>query len=132
MNHKLKEVKLMSKEKIKNGQDNKQFKQKIDGKTLNRLISYIKKYKIQLIIVFICIIINTVATVFGSVFIKTLIDSYITPLIGIENPNFSGLLQGITLMIVVDIIGVITGYFYNRIMAVVSQSVQRDIRDEMF
>ena len=105
---------------------------KISGKTLKRLVSYMAKYKIQLIVVVICIILNTVATVFGSVFIKTLIDSYITPLIGVQNPDFSALLQGIILMICVDVVGVITGYFYNRIMAVVSQKVQKDIRDEMF
>lgn len=126
------------KENSKNSKDENDVKNqmknapKISGKTLKRLISYMAKYKLQLIVVLICIILNTIATVFGSVFIKTLIDSYITPLIGVENPNFSGLLQGITLMIFVDVIGVITGYFYNRIMAVVSQRVQKDIRDEMF
>lgn len=107
-------------------------KPKIDGKTLKRLISYIKKYKLQCIIVMICIILSTIATVFGSVFLQTLIDGYITPLIGIENPNFSGLLTGISIMACVYIVGVIAGYFYNRIMAIVSQSIQKDIRDEMF
>lgn len=107
-------------------------KPKIDGKTLKRLISYIKKYKLQCIIVMICIILSTIATVFGSVFLQTLIDGYITPLIGIENPNFSGLLIGISIMACVYIVGVIAGYFYNRIMAIVSQSIQKDIRDEMF
>src|SRR5574344_1119358 len=101
---------------------------KISVKTLKRLISYMSKYKPQLIFVFICIILNTVATVFGSVFIKTLIDNYITPLIGTENPDFSALLQGIMLMICVDVVGVITGYFYNRIMAGVSQSEQKEIK----
>lgn len=107
-------------------------KPKIDSKTLKRLVSYIKKYKIQFIIVIICILLNTIATVFGSVFIKTIIDEYITPLIGVENPNFSGLLSGIIIMGSVYTVGIIAGYFNNRIMAVVSQNVQKDIRDEMF
>lgn len=66
---------------------------KINIKTLKRLISYMKKYKLQIIVVIVCLILSTIATVFGSVYIKTIIDDYITPLIGIENPNFSGLLS---------------------------------------
>lgn len=105
---------------------------KINIKTLKRLISYMKKYKLQIIVVIVCLILSTIATVFGSVYIKTIIDDYITPLIGIENPNFSGLLSGISLMAIVYIIGIITSYIYNKTMAVVSQSIQKDIRDEMF
>lgn len=105
---------------------------KVDIKTLKRLISYIKKYKIQVVIVIICLILSTIATVFGSVYIKTIIDNYITPLIGVENPNFSGLLTGISIMAIVYVVGIITSYIYNKTMAVVSQGIQKDIRDKMF
>ena len=55
-------------------------------------------YKKELIIVFICIILSSISSVAGSLFLQTLIDSYITPLLDIENPVFTGLLKAIGVM----------------------------------
>ena len=108
-------------------------KQKIRKGTIKRLLSYIKKnYNKQFIAVFICIIINSISSVAGSLFLQILIDDYITPLLGMENPVFTGLLKAIGIMVIIYIVGIITGYIYNRVMAVISQGVLRDIRDEMF
>ena len=108
-------------------------RQKIRKGTIKRLLSYIKRnYNKQFIAVFICIIINSISSVAGSLFLQILIDDYITPLLGMENPVFTGLLKAIGIMVVIYIVGIISGYIYNRVMAVISQGVLRDIRDEMF
>ncbi len=106
---------------------------KLDGKTAKRLLKYIaKSHKKQLFFVIICILVSSVVGVLGSLFLKTLIDDYITPLLGTPNPVYSGLLKAIIGMAVIYLIGAIANYLYNRTMAIVSQSVLRDIRDEMF
>ena len=101
--------------------------------TVKRLLSYItKNYKKQFICVFICIIFSSIAQVAGSLFLQILIDDYITPLLGQENPVYTGLLSAIGVMIIIYLVGMLTSYLYNRLMAVVSQGVLKDIRDEMF
>lgn len=108
-------------------------KQEIKPGTIKRLLGYInKKYKAKFIIVFICIIFSSIASVAGSLFLQTLIDDYITPLIGIDNPVFTSLLGALGIMAIIYLVGVISSYLYNRIMGVVSQGVLKDIRDEMF
>ncbi|MGN1133513.1 MAG: ABC transporter ATP-binding protein [Oscillospiraceae bacterium] len=105
---------------------------KPDGKTLKRLLSYIFKYKGTMAVVFICIIINSIVSVASSLFTQTLIDDYITPLLGQEHPVFTALLKTIIIMGVVYLIGVIAVTVYTRIMAGLSHKILKDIRDEMF
>ena len=101
--------------------------------TIKRIMKYITSdYKKEFIAVFVCIILSSVASVAGSLFLQTLIDNYITPLLGVENPAFTGLLKAIGVMAVIYIVGIITAYLYNRIMAVIAQGVLRNIRNEMF
>ena len=108
-------------------------KNEIKKGTLKRLLSYVlKNYKKQFIFVFICIIISSIASVAGSLFLQTLIDDYITPLLKDKNPVFTELLQILTVMGTIYIVGILASYLYSRLMAVVSQGVLRDIRNEMF
>ena len=108
-------------------------KNEIKKGTLKRLLSYIlKNYKKQFIFVFVCIIISSIASVAGSLFLQTLIDDYITPLLKDKNPIFTELLQILTVMGTIYIVGILASYLYSRLMAVVSQGVLRDIRNEMF
>ncbi len=104
----------------------------VNPKVAIRLLKYMSAYKVQLIIVAVCIIANTMANVAGSLFTGTLIDDYITPLIGVENPVFTALLQAIAMMAIIYGFGVITGYVYNRLMVTVSQGTLKKIRDDMF
>ncbi len=109
----------------------KQVKNK--KKTVKRLLGYITKgYKKQLVLVIICIILSSIAGVAGSLFLKTLIDDYITPLLSMENPVFTGLLKAIAIMILIYLVGIVSTYLYNRTMVMVSQGVLKTIRDEMF
>ena len=63
--------------------------------TIKRLLSYLDQYKLRMIFVFICIIISTAASVASSLFMQTLIDSYITPLLLEAAPVYTGLLRAI-------------------------------------
>lgn len=102
------------------------------GKTVRRLLSYIKGYKFRFLLVLIFIIFSAIANVAGSMFIRTVIDDYITPLLSQTHPVFTGLLKAIFIMGLVYIIGILSTLFYNRIMVSISQGVLKKIRDEMF
>ena len=105
----------------------------IDKRVIKRLLSYIfKDYKKQFLLVILCIIISSVTSVSGSLFIEILIDDYIEPMIGVENPIWTGLFKAIGVMAVIYIVGTIATFVYNRIIAKISQGVLRDIRNEMF
>lgn len=105
---------------------------KADSKTLKRLLSYISQYRIQFIFVLVSILLSAVASVVSTLFLKTLIDDYITPLLLEAVPDFSGLARLILIMAGIYLIGVIATLFYNRVMVVIAQGVLKEIRDEMF
>ena len=98
----------------------------------NPLVKQSGRYKAQLVMVIICILLSAAAGVAGSLFIKILIDKYITPLLLQSNPVFTGLLKAVLLMACIYMIGVISTYIYNRSMVVIAQGVLKKIRDEMF
>ena len=101
--------------------------------TLIRLLKYaLSDYKGQFAVVVISIIISAAAGVIGIQFIQTLIDNYITPLIGDQNPNFASLIQAILMMGLVYLIGAIATYVYNRLMINITQGTLQKIRKEMF
>ncbi len=106
--------------------------QKFNKNTFKRLLKYMAKYKFRYLIVFICIIISSVVQVAGQLFLRTLIDDYITPLMGVENPVFTGLLKFIGFMALIYLFGVFCSFLYNRIMINVAQGVLKEIRDDMF
>lgn len=101
--------------------------------TCKRLLSYIiLKQKLLFSIVVICILISSCTVVASSLFLETLIDDYITPLLIEENPVFTGLLHTLIFMGFIYIIGVIATFLYNRLMVKVSQNTLKLIRDDMF
>ena len=103
------------------------------GKTFKRILGYITaKYKFRFIIVLVCILLSSVTGAVSSLFLKTLIDDYIEPLLLEANPVFSGLLRVILLMGGVYIIGIVSSFTYNRIMVTITQGIMKDVRDQMF
>jgi ATP-binding cassette subfamily B multidrug efflux pump len=103
------------------------------GRLFMRLLAYImKNYAVHCILVVLCIFITVLASVQGTWFIQTLIDSYILPLIGQADPDFSGLLHAIMRVAVFYLIGAIASYIYTRIMVNVSQGTLKNLRDDMF
>ena len=79
---------------------NKKPNMKPDFKILKRVLGYVfKKYKITFAIVVVCLILSTVSSVAGNLYLQTLIDDYIIPLMQAENPVYVGLLKAIFTMI---------------------------------
>jgi ATP-binding cassette subfamily B protein len=106
---------------------------KFDSKTLKRLFGYIfKEHKILFFIVVVCIVLSSVSTVVGSMFIQTLIDDYITPLLAEDNPILDGLKRAVITMGCVYAVGIVSSLVYSQLMVTIAQGVLKDIRDEMF
>ena len=102
------------------------------GKSFVRLLSYMKRYWIQLILVFVCILVSAVAGVAGSTFLQTLIDDYISPMLLNGSRDFFGLAGALAKLGVLYAAGILGTLFYNRLMVVVAQGILKTIRDEMF
>ena len=100
--------------------------------TIRRLLTYVSGYKLQLIIVAVCIIIGALVGEVGSYMIKDIIDVYIKPLIGQNNPDFSQLLYIVCCLIVMYLAGAVANYINNRIMMKLSTGTLNRIRKELF
>lgn len=108
-------------------------KPKDQGKVIKRLLSYMDApNRIRMAVVLVCIFISALAGVMGSMFLKTLIDDHIEPLLAMEPPVFTGLLKAIGTMALIYLIGVATTFTYNWLMVNVSQGILKDIRDDLF
>ncbi len=113
---------------------------KLDPATLKRLVGYVfKDYKLRFFFVFICIIVNALAGVASSLFLKELIDGNITPLlekkaqgITIVSEDFVPLLWTIGRMALIYVAGMVCAFLQQWLMVGISQGVQKSIRDEMF
>ena len=105
---------------------------KTDAKTIKRLLSYFKDYKFQIFIVLVCIVISSLASVAGSLFLRTLIDDYIEPLLLEANPVFDKLLRAIFMMGGIYLTGILATFLYNWLMVIISQGIIKEIRDKMF
>ena len=135
MHHRRREtVKVNRKEKMPviNASEGAPQKAGFDLKTLGRLLSYMKDYKGQLIFVVVCILLSAVASAASSLFLQSLIDDYIIPLLGISAPVFHELLKALIVIGVIYLIGVVSTLFYNRVMVTIAQGTLKRIRDEMF
>ncbi|MGN0332709.1 MAG: ABC transporter ATP-binding protein [Lachnospiraceae bacterium] len=103
------------------------------GKIFKRLMSYVfRNYGGQCILVVILIFVGVLANVQGTMFMKNLIDDYITPFLLTDQPDFSPLAHAIGRVAVFYAIGVVSVYAYNRIMVNVTQGTLRNLRDELF
>ena len=107
-------------------------RQPIHKETVVRLLKYITPFWPRLLLVLVCIILNAVATASAATFLGRIIDDYINPMLAAHSEDFSGLLRAIAEMAVLYALAITAVYVQARIMAVVSQSVLRTIRDEMF
>ncbi len=108
-------------------------KVKDPGKLFARTLSYMTRhYTPQLIIVVVCIFIGVLASVQGTMFIRNLIDDYITPILKSGDADFNPLMHAITRVAILYGIGVASTYINQRIMIYVSQGTLRDIRKEVF
>lgn len=106
---------------------------KVDKKTAKRLLGIIlERYKLQFAIVIILVIISSLTSVASSLFIEKLIDNYISPMLLDSTPVFTPLFKALSTMACIYLVGILSTYFYNRIMSKISQGTLKTIRNEMF
>lgn len=89
-------------------------------------------YKVHFIIVLICILMTSISSIAVSLSLRFLLDDFILPLVGQQNPNFTELYQAMAVLACIFILGVIASFVYNRLMVIIGQGVLKKVRDEMF
>lgn len=105
---------------------------KLDWSALKKVFGYLKHYKWGLALVVVCILLNAVAGAASSLFLQTLIDKYILPMVGLENPEFAGLIRALITIGAVYLVGVATIWIYSQVMVTIAQGTLKRIRDDMF
>lgn len=103
------------------------------GKVLKRLMNYVfSKYRLQIIIVVICIVTSVICNAQGTMFMQSLIDDYITPILQSSDKDMSGLVHAIAKVAILYAIGVITILLQSQIMVYVTQGTLKSLRDDLF
>ncbi len=100
---------------------------------MKRVLKYVwKDYKASCIVVLLCIVLAALTNLKGLTFMEVLIDDYITPMIGSENPDFGGLFLALAQLAGYFAVGILCVYLYNRIMVNVTQGTMRNLRTALF
>ncbi len=102
-------------------------------KLFTRLLRYVtKSYSVQCVIVLVCIVVSVMANIQGTLFMKTLIDSYITPLLLSDSPDFTPLAYAILRVACFYATGVIAAFTQQRVLIQISQGTMRRLRVDLF
>ena len=104
----------------------------LDMAAVKRLCSYMSCYRGQLALVVVCILVSAGASTVSSMFLQTLIDDYIVPLLATDAPVWTGLAHALITIGAVYVVGVAATLVYNRAMVTVAQGTLKRIRDDMF
>lgn len=108
-------------------------KVKNPGKILKRIFSMIfEQYGIHVIVVLICVLLNTYASIQGTLFTKTLIDDYIAPMLLKSSPDFAPLLSAIIRIAIIYLLGVGASFLQQKLMIYVAQGTLLRIRKKIF
>ena len=107
-------------------------KAKKPKQTIARLLSYMSRYKMTLVVVVISILLTAVAQALSSKSLGWLVDDYIKPLLGQADPDFGPLLRFLGVMACIYLVGIVSSFLYNFLMVRVGQGTQKTIRDAMF
>ncbi len=103
------------------------------GKTAKRLLKYVTgTYKVEFIVVFICIVVSSIASIAVSFSMKIMLDDYIMPLVDQASPDFSGFYRALITLAIIFVFGIIGSFLYSRLMVKIGQGVLKRVRDEMF
>ena len=101
-------------------------------KTISRLMQYMGSYKYSWILVFICVLLSSGASVLGSYMIKPALNDYIIPLIGKQNPDFSGFFKLLVGVFCLFLVGVLASWINNRLMLHISTNLLFKVRIDLF
>ena len=107
-------------------------KAKNPKKTLGRLLSYLKPFRLTLVVVVVCIVINAFATTQGNKAVGRLVDDYITPMLGQTVPDFAPLIRYLTLLACIFAAGMVASFLNQWLMVRVAQGTQKNIRNQLF
>ena len=103
------------------------------GKVFKRIIGFVaKNYLVHCIVVLVCIALTVFSTIQGTMFMKTLIDQYIMPLMQQTVPDYTDLLHAIIRVACFYAVGAIASYVNTRTMVYVTQGTMRNLRNELF
>lgn len=103
------------------------------GKLFGRLMGYVfKYYPVHMLTVVVCILLTVFSSVQGTLFTRTLIDSYIQPMIGAENPDYGPLLGAMARVALFYAIGVLASFVQAKVMIYINQGTLRRLREELF
>ena len=100
--------------------------------TTRRIFGYIFQYKWRVIAIVACILIGAAAQAGSALFLQSLIDSYILPMVGAADPDWNPLLRAITLMACLYLAGIIASWLWQWLIVTVEQGTLKKIRDDMF
>ena len=107
-------------------------KAKDPQKTFLRLLGYLKPYLPRLIIMVVCVILSTVASVMSNASLETLIEDFVKPMLSQQTPDFGPLVRFLCLMACIYVAGMVATFLSNFLMVPVAQGIQKNIRDTMF
>ena len=106
--------------------------QKAAPGTTKRIFGYIFQYKWHVVAIVLCILIGAAAQAGSALFLQSLIDSYILPLVGVKNPDWNPLLRALTLMACLYAAGTFCSWLWQWLIVTVEQGTLKKIRDDMF
>ncbi|MFU0543841.1 ABC transporter ATP-binding protein [Gardnerella vaginalis] len=104
----------------------------INWPALKRLASCVMVYRAKIFVILVAIIVSSIVQAACAMFLQSLVDVYILPLIGKHNPDWTPLLRMIILMASVYAVGVFSCWLWSRLVAQIAESVMRDLRNTMF
>lgn len=112
---------------------NKGFAKPKDAKkTIGRILQYMGKFKALWILVFICVLISSGASVIGTYLIKPALNNYIIPLIGQQNPDFTGFAKLLIGVLCLFGVGVLASWCNSRLMIYISTNLLYNVRCDLF
>ena len=105
---------------------------KAEPGTIKRIFSYIFQYKWRVIAIVVCILVGAAAQAGSALFLQSLIDTYILPMVGESNPDWAPLLRAISLMACLYVAGIVASWLWQWLIVTVEQGTLKKIRDDMF
>ncbi len=100
--------------------------------TLGRLLRYVGVFRLQLVIVVLCILLSAGSAVVGTYFLRPLINNYLLPLVGKSSPDLSGFISMLVLLGCIYLIGAISTWVYNRLMLNISTGTLYKLRVDLY
>lgn len=100
--------------------------------TVARIFRYLSSYKLAMVVVFVCIIIGALTNVAASYFFAPIIDDFVVPYIGQENPDLTAFIEMLTFMAIIYLTGVSASYIWRKMISIISTGLLNDVRTELF